>query len=413
MNGRRARRSSRWPRRARTCGRCRLRCRAASRAAPAANGWSQRRAGNRRRREIAQDELRRGEVEGEQLRVAEDIRVVRDGAVERPAAAIVAHPGQREVLVGALRFGEARVLVEVSLVVVNAEQHPHALAGVGLIDAEELVPVIEALPAKGLVYRMGRVLEFDEDMLGIRAVICPPGADHQPELGPILHRARPLGEGDEVPWHAHHPTAAVHELDEALSQGRVGEKVADTVLKNTASNCRRLSGRNTSGSRLTTASNAPVLRPSARTQDWLWGWSRARRSSHSVEDKQLARLARRREGALGMAAPICSRSLPAATVCAARTTAGLAASTRALVVARARKARRVNMNADSSGRGLGCWGSCSMRCCLPLVTWPAGCWLWPAPSRGFAGGRRGPRACGPAYRGCAPSPGWRERSRRH
>ncbi len=92
-------------------------------------------------------------------------------------------------------FGEAGVLLEVGLVVVNAQQHAHPPARIGLLHAEKLVPVVEALAAKGLVHGMRRVVELDENVLIARAVIRPPRAEHQTELGPIFDRARPLGEG--------------------------------------------------------------------------------------------------------------------------------------------------------------------------------------------------------------------------
>ena len=71
-----------------------------------------------------------------------------------------------------------------------------------------------------------------------------------------------------------------------------------------------------------------------------------------VEDEQLARLARRREGArAGMAASIRSRSLLAAGAGAARTIEGPQVSARAPVAARARKPRRVTADAEAPGVG--------------------------------------------------------------
>ena len=78
---------------------------------------------------------------------------------------------------------------------------------------------------------MRRVVELDKDMLVARAVNRPPRPEHQPELRPILDRARPLGEGHRCPMHSHHPASAIHEFHQALPQRRIGEEVADRVVE--------------------------------------------------------------------------------------------------------------------------------------------------------------------------------------
>jgi len=60
---------------------------------------------------------------------------------------------------------------------------------------------------------------------------------------------------------AHQAAAAVDELDEALPQGRVFERLPTVLLKKTASKRLRLSGWKTAGSLLISVSNAPVWHP--------------------------------------------------------------------------------------------------------------------------------------------------------
>ncbi len=97
--------------------------------------------------------------------------------------------------------------------------------------AEELVAIVEILPVEGLVYGVSRVVELDEDMLVVGLVIGAAGAKHDAELGPVLDRARPLGESHGRTMHAHQPAAAVHEFQQALSQGGVFEAVAHRVVE--------------------------------------------------------------------------------------------------------------------------------------------------------------------------------------
>ncbi len=183
------------------------------------------------RRQIAEDELRRRQIELQHLRIPEDRGLVGDGAVEGAAAAVVAHPCQREVVVRPLQVAITRSLLEVGLLRVDAEQHAQAVARVWLMHAEELAAVIESLAAERRVQRMRRIVELDEDMLVVGPMVRAACADHQSELRPVLHRAGPLHEGDGGTVHAHQAAAAIDKIGQVLPQLRIGEAIADRVVE--------------------------------------------------------------------------------------------------------------------------------------------------------------------------------------
>jgi len=102
---------------------------------------------------------------------------------------------------------------------------------VGIVEAEELVAILEALAPERRVERMAGVIELDEHVLPGLAVARAARAEHEAKLRPVLVRAGPPREGHRRAVHAEQSAAAVDELDQALPQRGVLKQIAHRVVE--------------------------------------------------------------------------------------------------------------------------------------------------------------------------------------
>lgn len=120
---------------------------------------------------------------------------------------------------------------EIRARMVDAQEHAHALARIRLSEAEEFVAVGETLAAERANQRMARVVELDGDRLIGVLVGRAATAEHEAELGPVLHAAGPAPERDRCAVNAQQAAAAGDELDQVLPEFGVGEQIADGVVE--------------------------------------------------------------------------------------------------------------------------------------------------------------------------------------
>ena len=150
-----------------------------------------------------------------------------DRAVDNATAAVVAGPGE-----GVVVIGPECPFRRIALRVVDAEEDANATSGVRPVDAKELADVFERLAGEGSVQGVVGGIEFDDDSLVLCQVGCASPADHASELGPVFLAAlfeisKPNGRSVD----SKESPAADDEFDQILTEGRVGEQVADRVVQ--------------------------------------------------------------------------------------------------------------------------------------------------------------------------------------
>ena len=135
--------------------------------------------------EIAERVLDARQEHRQHPRVPEHVRVVSETRVEDPPLAVLPNPGDGVVVVVAQALAEASPLHHVGQDWIDAQEHPHLVAGIRCRKTIELVDVFEGLAVEGAGDGMGRLFDVDGGFLRRFAVRSTGCTENLAELGPV------------------------------------------------------------------------------------------------------------------------------------------------------------------------------------------------------------------------------------
>src|SRR5678816_1334827 len=168
--------------------------------------------------QVAEDKLEASEVETQHGGVPKNVGVMGDRTIKDVPATVIANPGQRVIVVLADTVTARFTPIGIRFLRVHGEQDAESLAAVRVMNAKELVAILERLTSKDCVERVRRVVEPDPDRFGTILVVGAARPDHETELRPILDCPWPLRKGNRRAMNPHETATTHDEFGKILSQ---------------------------------------------------------------------------------------------------------------------------------------------------------------------------------------------------